>query len=47
MADRRTADQEGNDVVGTVGVSGSPAKDNVCSLAKIDEIADQLKWCRY
>jgi hypothetical protein len=35
MADRRTADQEGNDVVGTVGVSGSPAKDDVLLATRV------------
>jgi uncharacterized protein GlcG (DUF336 family) len=33
----------GNDVVGAVGVSGSPGKDDVCSQAGIDKVADQLK----
>jgi len=33
----------GNEVVGAVGVSGSPGKDDVCSQAGIDKIADQLK----
>jgi uncharacterized protein GlcG (DUF336 family) len=33
----------GNDVVGAVGVSGSPGKDDICSQAGIDKVADQLK----
>jgi uncharacterized protein GlcG (DUF336 family) len=33
----------GDDVVGAVGVSGSPGKDEVCSQAGIDKVADQLK----
>jgi uncharacterized protein GlcG (DUF336 family) len=33
----------GDDVVGAVGVSGSPGKDDVCSQAGIDKVADQLK----
>jgi uncharacterized protein GlcG (DUF336 family) len=33
----------GDDVVGAVGVSGSPGKDDVCSQAGIDEVADQLR----
>ena len=33
----------GNEVVGAVGVSGSPGKDDVCSQARIDKVADQLK----
>jgi uncharacterized protein GlcG (DUF336 family) len=33
----------GNDVIGAVGVSGSPGKDDVCSQAGIDKVADQLK----
>jgi uncharacterized protein GlcG (DUF336 family) len=33
----------GNEVVGAVGVSGSPGKDDVCSQAGIDKVADQLK----
>jgi len=33
----------GSDVVGAVGVSGSPGKDDVCSQAGIDTVADQLK----
>ena len=32
-----------DDVVGAVGVSGSPGKDDVCSQAGIDKVADQLK----
>ena len=33
----------GNEVVGAIGVSGSPGKDDVCSQAGIDKVADQLK----
>jgi uncharacterized protein GlcG (DUF336 family) len=33
----------GDDVVGAVGVSGSPGKDDVCGQAGIDKVADQLK----
>ncbi len=33
----------GNEVIGAVGVSGSPGKDSVCSQAGIDKVADQLK----
>jgi len=33
----------GNEVVGAVGVSGSPGKDDVCSQAGIDKVVDQLK----
>ena len=33
----------GNDVIGAVGVSGSPGKDDVCSQAGIDKVADLLK----
>ena len=33
----------GNDVIGAVGVSGSPGKDDVCSQAGIDKVEDQLK----
>jgi uncharacterized protein GlcG (DUF336 family) len=33
----------GEDVVGAVGVSGSPGKDDDCSKAGIDKVADQLK----
>jgi uncharacterized protein GlcG (DUF336 family) len=33
----------GTDVVGAVGVSGSPGKDDVCSQAGIDKVADLLK----
>jgi uncharacterized protein GlcG (DUF336 family) len=33
----------GNEVIGTVGVSGSPGKDDVCAQAGIDKVADQLK----
>jgi uncharacterized protein GlcG (DUF336 family) len=33
----------GNEVVGAVGVSGSPGKDDVCSQAGIDKVTDQLK----
>ncbi len=33
----------GNDVVGAIGVSGSPGKDDDCSQAGINKITDQLK----
>jgi uncharacterized protein GlcG (DUF336 family) len=33
----------GTEVVGAVGVSGSPGKDDVCSQAGIDKVADLLK----
>lgn len=33
----------GTDVIGAVGVSGSPGKDDVCSQAGIDKVADQLR----
>jgi uncharacterized protein GlcG (DUF336 family) len=33
----------GDDVVGAVGVSGSPGKEDDCSKAGIDRVADQLK----
>ena len=33
----------GDDVVGAVGVSGSPGKDDECSKAGIDKVAEQLK----
>ena len=33
----------GNEVVGAVGVSGSPGKDDECSQAGIDKVAAQLK----
>jgi uncharacterized protein GlcG (DUF336 family) len=33
----------GDDVVGAVGVSGSPGKDDVCSQAGIDTVAARLK----
>ena len=33
----------GNEVIGAVGVSGSPGKDEVCAQAGIDKVADQLK----
>jgi uncharacterized protein GlcG (DUF336 family) len=33
----------GDDVVGAVGVSGSPGKDDVCSQAGLDKVAGQLK----
>jgi uncharacterized protein GlcG (DUF336 family) len=33
----------GNEIVGAVGVSGSPGKDDVCSQAGIDKVAEQLK----
>src|SRR4029079_6653147 len=33
----------GNEVVGAVGISGSPGKDDVCSQAGIDKVAEQLR----
>jgi uncharacterized protein GlcG (DUF336 family) len=33
----------GTEVIGAVGVPGSPGKDDVCSQAGIDRVADQLK----
>jgi uncharacterized protein GlcG (DUF336 family) len=33
----------GDDVIGAIGVSGSPGKDDDCAQAGIDKIADQLK----
>lgn len=33
----------GKEVIGAVGVSGTPGKDDVCSQAGIDKVADQLK----
>jgi uncharacterized protein GlcG (DUF336 family) len=33
----------GTEVVGAIGVSGSPGKDDVCSQAGIDKVADLLK----
>jgi len=33
----------GNEVIGAVGVSGSPGKDDVCAQAGLDKVADQLK----
>jgi uncharacterized protein GlcG (DUF336 family) len=33
----------GEDVVGAVGVSGSPGKDDDCGQAGIDKVADQLR----
>jgi uncharacterized protein GlcG (DUF336 family) len=33
----------GDDVIGAVGVSGSPGRDEECSKAGIDKVADQLK----
>ena len=33
----------GNETIGAVGVSGTPGKDDVCSQAGIDKVADQLK----
>ena len=33
----------GDEVIGAVGVSGTPGKDDVCSQAGIDKAADQLK----
>jgi len=33
----------GNEIVGAVGVSGSPGQDDVCSKSGIDKVADLLK----
>jgi len=33
----------GDDIIGAVGVSGTPGKDDVCAQAGIDKVADQLK----
>jgi len=33
----------GNDVVGAIGISGSPGQDDVCAQAGIDKVADALK----
>jgi uncharacterized protein GlcG (DUF336 family) len=33
----------GNDVIGAVGISGSPGKDDECGQAGLDKAADQLK----
>jgi len=33
----------GSEVIGAVGVSGSPGKDDECSQAGLDKVADQLK----
>jgi uncharacterized protein GlcG (DUF336 family) len=33
----------GDEVIGAVGVSGSPGRDDECSKAGIDKVADQLK----
>lgn len=33
----------GDDVIGAVGVSGTPGKDDDCAQAGIDKVADQLK----
>ena len=33
----------GDDVIGAVGVSGSPGKDDDCAQAGIDKVADQLE----
>jgi uncharacterized protein GlcG (DUF336 family) len=33
----------GDEVVGAVGVSGTPGRDDECSKAGIDKVADQLK----
>jgi len=33
----------GDEVIGAVGISGTPGKDDVCSQAGIDKVADQLK----
>ena len=35
--------KSGDEVVGAVGVSGSPGKDDICSQAGIDKVADQFK----
>ena len=32
----------GDDIVGAVGVSGTPGKDDDCAQAGIDKVADQL-----
>jgi hypothetical protein len=39
----RPAIKSGDEVVGAVGVSGSPGKDDICSQAGIDKVADQFK----
>ena len=33
----------GDEIIGAVGVSGTPGKDEVCAQAGIDKVADQLK----
>jgi uncharacterized protein GlcG (DUF336 family) len=33
----------GDEIVGAIGVSGTPGKDDDCSQAGIDKVADQLK----
>jgi uncharacterized protein GlcG (DUF336 family) len=33
----------GDEIVGAVGVSGTPGKDDICAQAGIDKAADQLK----
>jgi len=33
----------GDDVIGAVGVSGTPGKDDDCAQAGLDKVADQLK----
>jgi uncharacterized protein GlcG (DUF336 family) len=33
----------GDQVIGAVGVSGTPGKDDVCAQAGLDKVADQLK----
>ena len=33
----------GDDIVGAVGVSGTPGKDDVCSQTGIDKVAGLLK----
>jgi len=33
----------GTEVIGAIGVSGTPGKDDVCAQAGIDKVADQLK----
>jgi len=33
----------GNEVIGAVGISGSPGQDDVCAQAGLDKVAEQLK----
>ena len=33
----------GTEVIGAVGISGSPGQDDVCAQAGLDKVADQLK----